>query len=157
MVTRLDQLLGFRGGERDRLLAQHVLAGRRRLDRDRHVQMVGQRIVDRLDLGVLEQLRVRAVGAWDAQRLGGRPGALRSRDAIASTRQCALCCIAGITFSMPIFAVLMTPKRTGSMACLPLMHRHHCYIASRKGATNPIDGTQAERWREALGLRQSAT
>jgi hypothetical protein len=38
---------------------------------------------------------------------------LRSRAAIAAIVQCVLCCIAGITFSIPIFAVLMTPKRTG--------------------------------------------
>jgi hypothetical protein len=40
-TARLDQRQGLVSGQRDRLLAQDVLAGRRRLDRDRQVQMVG--------------------------------------------------------------------------------------------------------------------
>ena len=59
------------GSERDRLLAQHVLPGRGRLQRQRHVQVVGQRVVDRLDLGIGEQRLVRAVGAWNAECRGG--------------------------------------------------------------------------------------
>ena len=39
-----------------------------------------------------------------------------SRDAIATIRQWRERCIAGITFWVPILAVLMTPKRTGSIA-----------------------------------------
>jgi hypothetical protein len=46
----------------------------------------------------------------------------RSREAIATIRQCWLCCIAGMTFWIPILAVLITPKRTGFMAgLLPLV------------------------------------
>ena len=43
----------------------------------------------------------------------------RSREAIASIRQCRDFCIAGITFVMPILAVLMMPNLTGSMLVLP--------------------------------------
>ncbi len=83
-VAHLDQLARLRGAERDRLLAEHVLAGARRLDRERHVQVVGQGVVDRLDLGVAHQLGVGAVSLGDAERLGGRLGmgevARRDRD-----------------------------------------------------------------------------
>ena len=72
--------------ERDRLLAQHVLAVLGRLDRPGHVQVVRQRVVDGVDVGVGEQLFVRSVGLRDAQRRGrGRCAFSRSRDAIAVT------------------------------------------------------------------------
>jgi hypothetical protein len=39
-------------------------------------------------------------------------------------------CIAGITFSIPILAVLITPKRTGFMACLLLVETIDRYTVS---------------------------
>ncbi len=36
-----------------------------------------------------------------------------SRDAIATTRELALACVAGITFVTPMFAVLRMPQRIG--------------------------------------------
>ena len=68
----------------DRLFAQHVLAGLGRLDRQRHVQVVRQRIVDRVDLRVGEHLLVRAVGLRNPELarglFGTRTVARRDRD-----------------------------------------------------------------------------
>ena len=68
-----DHLLGV---ARERLLAEHVLAGLERFDRPLGVQRVRQRDVDRLDLGVGEQVLVRAVGARNLPlaRVGLGPG-----------------------------------------------------------------------------------
>ena len=51
----------------ERLLAQHVLAGLGGLDRPGHVEMVGQGVVDRVDLGVGQERLVAVVAARDAQ------------------------------------------------------------------------------------------
>ncbi len=68
------QLLGFGGIEGDRLLAEHMLAGFQRLDRPGHMQVVGQRVVDRLDGGVGQQRLVAPIRL----RYAGRPrGGLR--------------------------------------------------------------------------------
>jgi hypothetical protein len=45
-------VLGVAG---ERLLAQHVLAGLERAERPLHVQRVGQRVVDRVDVGIGQQ------------------------------------------------------------------------------------------------------
>ena len=63
----VDQLLGLRGGQRDRLLAEHVLAGLHGADAPGHVQVVGQRVVDRLDVGIGQQGLVAPIGARDAE------------------------------------------------------------------------------------------
>ena len=47
-----------------------MLAGFSRLDRHRYMQVVRQRVVDSFDLGVRQQLFVRAVRLGDAQLLG---------------------------------------------------------------------------------------
>ena len=52
---RVEHLLRFLRIARERLLAQHVLAGLGRADRPRHVQVVRQRIVDRLDFRIGQQ------------------------------------------------------------------------------------------------------
>ena len=57
----VGELLGLGHREPDRLLAQHVLAGLDRPQRPRHVQVIGQRNVNRIDVAVGEQLVVRAV------------------------------------------------------------------------------------------------
>ena len=66
------QLLGLGDRERNRLLAKHVLPGLERTDRPLHVEMVRQRIVDRVDVRVGEQILIRAVGLLDAQFCGDR-------------------------------------------------------------------------------------
>ena len=81
--ARGDQRLRLVGVERDRLLAQHVLAGLHRADRPRDVQLVGQRIVDRLDRRIGQQLLIGAIGAGDAERLGRR---LRFREVARGDR-----------------------------------------------------------------------
>ena len=54
----------------DRLFAQHVLAGFGRANGPRHVQMVGQRIVDGVDFGIGQQLLVAAVRLGDTELAG---------------------------------------------------------------------------------------
>ena len=70
-------------GERQRLLAQHVLARGRGLDRPFRVQVIRERDVDRVDLPVVEQRLVRSVGALDPPlarvRRRARPVAARDR------------------------------------------------------------------------------
>ena len=58
----------------DRLLAEDVLVRLERADRPGHVQMVGQRIVNGVDVAVGEQFLVRAVGLFDAELGGDRLG-----------------------------------------------------------------------------------
>ena len=79
----------------------------------RHVQMVGQRIVDRLDLGIGEQLLVGAVGLGDAELVGhfARPGSGRARR-WRRPRNGADFMMPGMTFCVPILAVEMMPHLT---------------------------------------------
>ena len=99
VLGRRAQLLGFRGGDGDRLFAEHVLAGPRCRQGDRHVQMVGQRIVDRIDVRVGEQLLVGAVGAAvrQAELAERRLGLAESREASATTSECGDFMIPGVT------------------------------------------------------------
>ena len=53
--------------ESDRLLTQHVLARFRGANRPRYVQMIRQRIVDRFDVRIGDQLFVRPVSARNRQ------------------------------------------------------------------------------------------
>ncbi len=76
-VARPDELLHIRRRERHGLLAQNVLARLEALQRPRHMQVVGKRVVDHLDLVVGQELLVRAVGSGDAQAGGRLPGAPR--------------------------------------------------------------------------------
>jgi hypothetical protein len=73
----------FGGVGRERLLAQHVLARRDRLERPRRVQRIGQRVVHRVDLRIGEHLVVGAVRLGDAVLGGvpGRPGQIPRGDA----------------------------------------------------------------------------
>jgi hypothetical protein len=77
----------------------------------RHVQMIRQRIVDGVDLGVGEERFVRAVRARDAE-LGGRFLRLvdRTRADRDDLHELAFW-IAGITFSTAIFATPRMPQR----------------------------------------------
>ena len=63
-----QQRLRFRGGQADRLLAEHMLARLGGLDGPGNMEMVGQRIVDGVDVGVGQQLFVGAVGGGNAER-----------------------------------------------------------------------------------------
>ena len=72
----VEGALDLLGAARQRLLAEHVLAGLERADRPLDVQRVGQRDVDRVDLGVGEQRLVGAVRARDAVLGGEGPAAL---------------------------------------------------------------------------------
>ncbi len=67
----------LRGIERDWLLAEHGFALRQRLDRQGHMQMIGQRVVDCIYFRISKQILVAAIGLGDAEagrhflRLGG--------------------------------------------------------------------------------------
>ena len=76
-VPGRDDRLCFEGIERDRLLAEHVFARLERLNGPFDVQVVWQRVVDRLDLWIVEQRLVTAVAASDAEARGNLAGALR--------------------------------------------------------------------------------
>ena len=122
---RGHQLLRLGRGKGDRLLAEHVLARLERADRPGNVQMVGQRIVNRLDLRVGQQRFVGAVGAGNPQ-LRRPPRSARdcSREAMATISQSSACCIAGMTLFTPMAAVLNTPQRTFCItsSCRRLAH-----------------------------------
>ena len=68
-VAHGNELLGFGGIHGQRLFAKHMLARFGCLDGPRHVQMIGQRIINDVDLGIGQQLFVRTVGAPDPQIL----------------------------------------------------------------------------------------
>ena len=82
-------LLGVRG---ERLLAQHVLAGFERGDRPLRVQPVGQRVVDRVDVGIGDERGVGVVHRRDAvlrrERVGAAAIARRDRDDLGFARRC---------------------------------------------------------------------
>src|ERR1022692_684592 len=73
---RFEQLAGFGGVESQRLLAEHVLSGLGRAHRPGHVQVIGQRVVDRLDFRIGQQFLVGTVGFRNAEG-GGRLLGLR--------------------------------------------------------------------------------
>ena len=62
-----EQSFGFRDGEAERLLAENVLAGFSGSDGPGDVEVIGQRIVDGVDIGVGEKFFIRAVGRGNAQ------------------------------------------------------------------------------------------
>ena len=75
-VAGRDDGLCFNGIEGDWLLAEHVLAGLECLHRPFDVQVVGQRVVDRLDLRIVEQCLIAAVAARNAEARGDVAGPL---------------------------------------------------------------------------------
>ena len=74
-VGRIDHLLRLAGGDRERLLAQDVLAGGDRRQHPLAVQEVGQRDVHDIDGRVGEQLAVRPVRGRNPEEPGLVPGA----------------------------------------------------------------------------------
>lgn len=66
------------GGQRNRLFAQHLFARSHCRDRHRHMEVIGQRVVDGLDIGVVQEVLIGAIGLWNSERLCKRIG-LRSR------------------------------------------------------------------------------
>ena len=120
LAGRRAQLQRLGRGQRDRLLAQHVLARGRGLQRQRHVQVVGQRVVDRLDLGIGEQgfVRSRTPSGCPARRRLARARAA-SREAMPRISTSGLFLMPGSTRSRPIFAVLSTPQITLLHAAFP--------------------------------------
>ena len=66
-LAGLDHPLGLRRVRRERLLAQHVLAGPGRGDRPLRVEVVGQRVVHGIDVRIGQQVLVRAERARDAE------------------------------------------------------------------------------------------
>jgi hypothetical protein len=75
---RLQKLACLACIECDRFLAKDVLACLRRPECERHMQVVGQRIVDCLDLGIGEQSFIRVVSFGNAERSRGFARAIAS-------------------------------------------------------------------------------
>ena len=104
---------GFGDSEADRFFAEHVLAGFGGLDGPGDVELVGQGIVDGVDVGIGEQFFVGAVCLRDIPSAAAASLALlRSREAMASTVVKRPSCMAGMTFFRPMVAVLSTPQRS---------------------------------------------
>ena len=64
------------GGAAERLLAEHVLAGRERGERRLDVQVVGADVVEQVDLGIRDQVAPVGRRALEAVAVGRRGGAL---------------------------------------------------------------------------------
>ena len=71
----VDEALGIGGVEAEGLLAEHVLAGLEGGDRPVDVEVVGEWVVDRVDVRISEQCLVRTVRGDDVVGLRplGRP------------------------------------------------------------------------------------
>ena len=75
LIPRRDELLGLCRVHGERLFAQHMFARFERLDRPRHMQIIGEGIVHHVDFRIVDQRLIGTMGARDAefrrQRLGG--------------------------------------------------------------------------------------
>jgi hypothetical protein len=69
LALHRDQRLGIGGIECDRFFAQHMLAGPCGARAPVHMHVVGQRIVDHVDLGIGQQLLIAAIGPGNPERL----------------------------------------------------------------------------------------
>ena len=92
LVARRDQGEDIGGRQAKRLLAKHVLAGREGPRRPLDVQVVGQRHVQRVDAGIVDQRFVGSEVARDAEFLRQRP---------SPCRRCATRCRRGSRPSPP--------------------------------------------------------
>ena len=115
LALHRDQRLGLAGVQRDRLLAQHVLAGARGARGPLDVHVVGQRVVDDVDLGIGQQLLVAAIGLRDPEATARRPGPFRYRARRAPRlASAARVFMPGrLTFCAKLLAP-STPQRTGA-------------------------------------------
>ena len=111
-IANVDELRRFAGRKRNRLFAEHMLAGVGRANRPRYVKMIRQRDVDSVDIAVREHLFVGRIGLRDPSEAAALLARAPSRDAIASTRVHVPFCIAGITLFVAIRATPRTPQRT---------------------------------------------
>ena len=95
-------------------------------------EVVRQRDVHHVDVGVGQQLVVRAVGAPDPELGSGSLGTLsRARDTMATTSQRSPRCIAGITLRVAMSAHPSTPHRSHVMPVTG---------APWRGAAGPVRG-----------------
>jgi hypothetical protein len=65
--THGEESFGLRNGEAEGLLAENVLARLRSFDGPGDVKLIGERVVDGVDIGVGEELFVRSVSGGDAK------------------------------------------------------------------------------------------
>ena len=66
-VTCLNQLLCLGSIQGDRFFAKHMFASLRGLDRNWNVKVIRQRVIDRLNVGIGEQLVVASVSFLDSK------------------------------------------------------------------------------------------
>ena len=72
--SRRQQLAGIGSVQAEGFFTQHVFAGRKRLDRPLHMEVIGQGDVDGLGSLIGQQVFVRSKRVADAQPFGGLPG-----------------------------------------------------------------------------------
>ena len=75
-TSRFHQFDAFGCGQADRFFAQHMLARFQRANRPRHMQMIRQRIVNRINVGIGQQLLIRAIRLGDSQFASHRSGSV---------------------------------------------------------------------------------
>ena len=79
LLRELDQLAALLARHGEGLFADHVLSGGKDVPVHLEVQMVRSAVVDHLNVGVVEQLAVVAVGTGDAERIGLLPREVLAR------------------------------------------------------------------------------
>ena len=109
---------GLGRGHGERLLAQDVLAGGGRLDRPFHVEVVGERDIDRVDAGSASS------ASYDPWAVGMPSSAATwrarasSREAMATTSHRSPRWMPGMTFFRPMSAVERMPQRRERLGSL---------------------------------------
>ena len=127
---------------RDRLLAQHVLAGGGGREGQWHVQVIGQRVVDRLDLGIGQQCLVRAIRLQDAQSIrGAARRVLAARGDRANVDQRAL----HHSWQHPVPADLRGAEHTPYHLPHRTLASFHCAVPSIPQPTPPVAHERFQR------------
>ena len=70
-----QERFSFGDGQADRLFTEHVLSSFGRFDRPRHMELIRQRVVNRIDLRICEKFVIGPVSSRNAERGCGRLGA----------------------------------------------------------------------------------
>jgi hypothetical protein len=110
-----------------------MLPGLRRLDRNRHVQVIWQWVIDGLNFRISEYFREGTVRFRSSARAASS-ALVRSRDAIPTTSDNSPRCIAGMTFPVAILATARTPQRTFCIS--PMIFALGAAIVTRDGLSN---------------------
>ena len=111
-VSDVDEFVDAVDRGAERFLAAHVFARFHGPGGPGHVQVVGQRHVDGVDVRIGEQVLVAAIGAGNAEFSGTASALALSREAMARRLTVGACCIPGIVHSTAMAAAPSTPQFT---------------------------------------------